>query len=177
MSATVEIVETNGPLASAVNTANPVNLNFGSADVTGLVPATYPVTAAANGASYEKWIRLYVASLGTSSNIDNLKIWISDLGGGYVVGEGINTNAVTSGYSAVSYPSGGPIETRSTVAINVIPTSQPAGSNVGIAGALAGAITAAPAYSDWIVLQDICTASTPAGPANQKTITIQWDEQ
>lgn len=177
MAATVVVTETNGPQASAVETVDPSTLNMGSVDDAELVPASYPIVAQADGHAYEKWIRLYVSDMGGSSIVDNVKIWLSNLGGGWKTGEGMSTNLRTSGYSAASYATGGPVDTDSAVADQVMPESEPAGANLGIAGSLTGQITSAPAYSDWAVLQLDVTASTPAGAVNQKTITFQWDEQ
>jgi len=177
MSATVHIAERNGPLATSVETVDPTNVNFGSADVVNLNPATYPLTAGAGACSYEKWLRLYVSSMGGSVLIDNLKVWLSDLGGGYKTGESMLTSLVTSGYSAPSYPSGGPSGSVSSVAVNAMPTSMPSGANLGIGGILAGQILVAPAYSDYMVFQLELSASTPSGTLNTKTFTYQWDEQ
>lgn len=177
MAATVQINETNGPSASSVETPAISNLNFGSADVPNLNPATYPITAGDNIYSYEKWVRYYVSSLGGSNNISNLEVWISNLGGGYLAGEGVKANLVTSGYTAASYPVGGPVATVSAVAVNTMPTSQPIGPNLGIAGLLSGTITSAPAYSDWFVAQLGVSHLTPPGNSNIKTFTFQWDEQ
>ena len=115
--------------------------------------------------------------MGGSGTIDNLKIWLSGLGGGWKTGEGMSTNLRGSGYVQASYPSGGPIETDSTVATQAMPESEPSGPNLGISGSLGGSITSSPAYSDWGVLQLDVSNLTPAGSVNQKTITFQYDEQ
>ncbi|MCK5616536.1 hypothetical protein KAR91_82500, partial [Candidatus Pacearchaeota archaeon] len=109
--------------------------------------------------------------------IDNLKVWLSSLGGGWKAGEGMSTNMRTTGYSAATYLTAGPIETDSADADQVMPESEPSGPNLGIAGGLGGQITAVPSYSDWAVLQLDVTNLTPAGSVNQKTLTFQWDEQ
>lgn len=176
MAATVVLAETNGPAAGSSETLDISNVNFGSTDAAELTPGSFPITAQADGHSYEKWLRLYVSSLGTSTQIDNLKIWLSNLGGGWKTGEGMSTNLRESGYSADSYPTAGPVQTNSPDADQAMPESEPSGPNAGIAGSLSGNITSAPAYSDWIVFQLDVTASTPAGAVNQKTFTFQWDE-
>lgn len=175
MAATVVVAETNGALGSSVETLDPGNLNMGSSDTAELNTTTYPITAAADGHSYEKWLRLYVSALGGSSIVDNLKVWLSDLGGGWATGEGMSTNLREAGYSGASYAT--PVETDSAVAGQVMPETEPSGPNVGIGGSLGGQINAAPGYSDWMVLQLDVSALTPAGAVNQKTITFQWDEQ
>lgn len=177
MAATVVVTETNGPQASSVETVDPSNINMGSADAAELNPATYPITAKADGHAFEKWLRMYVSDMGGSSIVDNIKIWLSALGGGWATGEGMSANLRTTGYVQASYPTGGPVDTDSSVAGQAMPEAEPSGPNLGIGGVLGGQITASPAYSDWAVLQLDVTELTPAGSLNQKTLTFQWDEQ
>lgn len=176
MAAIVVLAETNGPAASSSETLDISNVNLGSTDAAELTPSSYPITAQADGHSYEKWLRLYVSDLGVSTQVDNIKVWLSNLGGGWKTGEGMSTSLRESGYSAESYPTAGPVQTDSPDADQVMPETEPSGANAGIGGALAGQITSAPAYSDWMVFQLDVTASTPAGAVNQKTFTFQWDE-
>ena len=176
MAVTLDIAETNGPLASSVETLDISNLNFGSGDVAELTPSSYPITAQAGGHSYEKWIRIHISAMGGSTQLDNLKVWLSALGGGWKTGEGLSTNMRESGYSAASYNAAGPVEINSPDADQVMPETEPTGPNLGIGGSLAGQITSAPAYSDWAVLQLDVSELTPAGSLNTKTLTLQWDE-
>ena len=175
-SATVVIAETNGPEATAVETLNPANLNFGSADSPEIVPATNPLIAQADGHSFEKWLRLYVSELGDSSIVDNIKVWLSSLGGGWKTGEGISCNLKTSAYTAAVYPTGGPVETDSSVAVLAMPETEPGSANIGIDGDLAGQILTVPSYTDWMVFQLDVSELTPAGSVSTKTLTFQWDE-
>ena len=177
MAASVNINETNGPLASPVETIDPSNINMGSVAAAEIVPATNPVTAKLDGHAFEKWLHFYLSNLGGSVIVDNFKVWLSNLGGGWRTGEGMSTNARTTGYVAASYPSGGPVDTDSSVATQAMPETEPAGANIGIAGSLAGQMVSAPAYSDYVVIQLDVSALTPAGAVNQKTLTFQWDEQ
>lgn len=177
MAATVVIAEMNGASGSSLETIDPANLNMGSNDSAELVPATYPITAMANGHAFEKWLRFYLSDLGGSSLIDNLKVWLSGLGGGWRTGEGMSTNLRETGYVSATYPVLGPVNTDSAAAGQVMPVAEPSGPNLGIGGSLAGSLVAAPGYSDWAVLQLDVSELTPAGSVNQKTITFQWDEQ
>lgn len=176
MGVTAVLAETNGASGSSTQTLDLSNVNFGSVDSAELVPADNPLTAGADKHSFEKWLRLYVSDMGTSSQLDNVKMWLSDNGSGWELEEGMSTNLITSGYSAKSYPSGGPVETDSPDASVAMPESEPLSANVGIAGSLGGILTTAPNYSDWIVLQLDVGVTTPAGAVQAKTITIQWDE-
>ena len=173
MSATVEIAERNGT-SPGTETDGITNMNMGSTDAPNLNPTTYPITAP--GQSYEKWERVYVSNMGGSTTIDNIRVWLSNIGSGFATGESLLCNMVTSGYTAAAYPAGGPTSAISTVATVSTPTSEPASANIGIAGVLSGSITAAPAYSDYFVMQEQVTSSTPAGALQTKTLSIMWDE-
>ena len=177
MAATVVVSETNGITGSEVETPDPSNLNMGSDASAELDPATHPITAQADGHAYEKWLRILVSDLGGSTVVDNIKVWLSNLGGGWETGEGMSTNLRTAGYVQATYPAGGPVATDSAVATQAMPEAEPGGANMGIGGSLGGTIGSAPAYSDWIVLQLDVSDLTPAGALNQKTFTFQWDEQ
>lgn len=170
--ATVEICESNG--GGEAITHNITNINYGSNDSPNLVPATYPITRGDSpaGCSFEKWIRLHVTAMGGSLSINNLQIFISNLGGGWQTGEHCQTNLKTGGYSAESYttPSATCYDDQSC------PEADPTTANLGVGGSLAGAI-AAPGYSDYWRSQLHTSISTPPGGVNQKTWTLEYDEQ
>lgn len=174
MSANVVLEERNGA-DPGIPSLSPVTLNMGSSDESDLTPSAAPITAQSDGHAYEKYVRILVSDLGGSTVIDNTKVWLSSIGSGWATGEGMSTNLTTTGYSAVSYDD--PVDTDSSVAVNVMLEAEPAGSNLGIGGSLAGQIIAAPNYSDYIVLQLDVSELTPAGSVQQKTITFQYDEQ
>jgi len=164
--ATVELCESN--TGGETITHNITNMNYGDDDSPNLTPATYPIKAGEN--SFEKWLRLHVTAMGDSNAIDNIQIWKS--AGAYVTGEGIQTNLKTSAYTAETYAA----PSKTTYTDQVMPTADPAAANLGIAGSLSGQITAI-GYSDYWRSQLQTTVSTPAGDVNQKTFTIQYDEQ
>ena len=176
MAATVVLCETNGTVAAPVETQDISNVNMGSTPAANLDPDSYPITAQADGHAYEKWLRLYVTNMGGSSQVDNIKIWLSNLGGGWQTEEGWSTNLVTSEYTECEFNADGPIATDSADATEAMPESEPESANLGIDGSLTGKIEEAPAYSDYCVIQMDVTENTEAGPVNQKTITFQWDE-
>lgn len=176
MPATVSVIEMNGVSPNTTLVIDPSNLNMGSIAASALNPSNYPITAKADGHSFEKWLKFRVVSMGGSAIVDNLKVWLSNLGGGFKKGEGMSTNLRTIGYVSTNYPVDGPVETDSAVATQKMPEKEPASANVGIAGSLSGELTS-PGDSDWIVLQLDVTQNTPAGTLNQKTITFQFDEQ
>lgn len=164
--ATVELSESN--TVSETVTDGITNLNYGSTDAANLTVASYPIAVGQN--SYEKYVRVHVSAMGDSNKIDNIQIWKS--AGDYLAGEGIQTNLKTSAYTAETYAT--PSET--TYTDQVMPTADPGAANLGIAGSLTGSLTAV-GYSDYWRSQLQTTGSTPPGNANQKTFTIQYDEQ
>lgn len=169
MAATVELCETNGAPAGAIE-HNISNINFGSNDGPNLTTATYPIVAGEN--SFEKWLRIHVTAMGSSNKIDNIQIWKDS--GDYVTGETIWSNLVTSGYTSESYAE--PVDTTSTKADTSMPTADPAAANLGIGGSLTGSITTA-GYSDYCIIQLRTTVSSPGGDVNQKSFKFQYDEQ
>lgn len=160
MVATFEFHESNG----AGETMGSVgNLNMGNTDAKELTPANNPITAGNN--SYEKWV---VGSwAGTFTQIDNVQFWMS--AGSFGTGESIDWSGSETTYAQ-------PVSTTSTVATTAIPTSDPGTANVTLGSSLAGTLSSE-GRSDYIVLQYQTTASADPGPTNQKTFTIQWDEQ
>jgi hypothetical protein len=165
MAATVEIDEANG--AGETLTHGITNSNMGSADAVNLVAADYPVAPGAN--TYEKWQKIHVTAMGGSSKIDNLKVWRTTALGGSAVHV---TNAREASYGgAETYAQ--PVATDSSVATEAMPTSEPSGANLGIGGALAGALTDV-GSSDYLVDQIQVDAGDVAGASTTKH--YQYDE-
>lgn len=169
--ATVELCESNNGEAITHNISN---INYGSDDSPNLVPATYPITRGDTpaGCSYEKYVRLHVTAMGGSNAIDNIQIWLSNLGGGWMTGEHCQTNLKTGGYSAETYAS----PSQTCFDDQSCPEADPGAANLGCGGSLAGQITAA-GYSDYWKSQEHTTVATEPGDVNTKTWTIQYDEQ
>jgi len=165
MAATVQINEYN--TVGETKEANITNTNMGDTDAPNLDPVAYPVTP--GNYTYEKWQKLEVTAMGGSSAIDNLKIWRTGALGGSATHK---TNARETSYGgAESYAT--PIKTVSTIATETMPTSEPSGANLGIGGALAGALTAA-GESDYLVHQIGTDAGDVAGSTS--TMNYQYDE-
>jgi hypothetical protein len=164
MAATVEICESNG--AGETVTHDIANSNMGSVDAAEPDPVANPVTPGNN--TYEKWQRIHVTAMGGSSAIDNLKVWRTGALGGAAVHV---TNARESGYSQAAYAT--PAATDSTEATQTMPTSEPTGANLGVAGSLAGQLTAA-GYSDYLVHQIQTDPGDTAGATT--TMNYQYDE-
>lgn len=161
MVATFEFHEANGAAPGTLGSVG--NLNMGNIDSKELTPASNPITAGNN--SYEKYV---VGSwAGTFTQIDNVQFWMS--AGSFGTGESIDWSGSVTAYAD-------PVATTSTVATTAIPTSDPGTANVTIGSSLSGTLSAA-GRSDYIVLQYQTTVSADPGPTNQKTFTIQWDEQ
>jgi hypothetical protein len=172
MAATVEICESNGTTPTI--THNVTNLNMGSTDAANLDPVANPIVPGAN--SFEKWVRFHVTDMGGSSKIDNLKIW----GEALAAEAAHKTNCRTSSYDgAQTFPTGageGPKATDRSATYDytqTMPTSEPASANLGIGGALAGALTDV-GYSDYEVSQIQTTVSAVAGNTTDRS--FQFDE-
>jgi len=165
MAATIVINEFN--TAGETKTANITNSNMGSTDAVNLVAATYPIVPGEY--SYEKFQKFEVTAMGGSSVIDNLKVWrVTALGGSAVH----LTNARETSYGgAETFAT--PVATTSPLATETMPTTEPSGANLGIAGSLTGTLTAAGA-SDYLVHQ----IQTDAGDVVGATCTMhyQYDE-
>lgn len=165
MAATVVINEYNG--AGETETAGITNTNMGSTDAANLDPVAYPVVPGEN--TYEKWQKIEVTAMGGSSQIDNLKVWRTGALGGSAVHL---TNARLTSYGgAESYAQ--PVATDSSVATETMPSSVPATANLGIGGALTGALTDV-GLSDYLVHQIQTDAGDIAGSST--TMNYQYDE-
>lgn len=165
MAATVEIDEANG--AGETLTHNITNTNMGSTDTVNLDPVANPVVPGNN--TYEKWQKIHVTGMGGSSAIDNLKIWRTSALGGSATHL---TNARESTYGgAETYAT--PVATSSSVATQTMPTTEPTGANLGIAGSLSGQLTAI-GSSDYLVHQVQTNGADTAGSTS--TLNYQYDE-
>lgn len=165
MAATVRINEYNG--AGATETGGITNTNMGSTDAVNLDPVAFPITNGNN--SYEKWQKFEVTAMGGSSSINNLQVWRTTALGANCTHL---TNARTSSYGgAASFTT--PTASASAVATQTMPSSDPGAANLGIAGSLAGSLTAT-GKSDYLVMQLQTTASATAGAT--MTMNYQYDE-
>jgi len=148
MAATVSIAETNGT-APGTETASITNSNLGDADAVNLVAADYPVAPSTN--SFEKWQKFNVTSMGGSSKVKTLKVWRP---GALGTGATHKTNARETSYAgAETYNDPSKTDRSATYHYSqTMPTSEPAGANLGIGGSLTGEITAV-GKSDFLVHQ------------------------
>ena len=165
MSATVEIDEANG--AGETLTHNPANSNMGSVDAAALVAADNPIVPGEN--SFEKWQKIHVTAMGGSSKIDNLKVWRTTALGGAAVHL---TNAREATYGGAE-TFAQPVATTSTPATQTMPTTEPTGANLGIAGSLSGSLTGV-GSSDYLVHQIQTNVADVVGAAT--TMHYQYDE-
>ena len=165
MAAIVQINEYN--TSGETKTAGIANTNMGSIDAASLDPVEYPVTPGNN--TFEKWQKIEVTDMGGSSRIDNLKIWRTGALGGAAAHD---TNARESTYGG-SEVFAEPVDADSTVATQAMPTTEPAGANLGIGGSLTGTLDAV-GESDYLVHQIQTDAADTAGSTS--TLNYQYDE-
>lgn len=169
--ATVEICESNGTTPTVNH--NITNSNMGSTEAVNLDPVAYPITPGNN--SFEKWQRIHCTDIGSSSKLDNFKVWRT---GSLGANASHLTNARTAGYEgAQTFDTvNGPLATDRSATYKytqAMPTSTPASANLGIGGSLSGNL-AAPGYSDYLIHQIQTTGSATAGATC--TMNYQYDE-
>ena len=165
MAATVEICESNG--AGETITHNIADSDMGNQDSATIDPVAYPVTP--GNRTYIKYQRIHVTAMGGSSQINNLQIWRAGALGGSATHV---TNARTTSYAgALTYAT--PVTSAVTAVDQTMPTSDPGAANLGIAGALSGALTGA-GYSDYLGHQIITNGADVAGSTS--TMNYQYDE-
>lgn len=156
MAATVEIDEENGQSSSPTLTHNVSNSNMGSSDASTLNPIANPIIPGKN--SFEKWQLVHVIDMGTSSMINNIRVWRSGSLGTNAIHL---TNASSSSYRGeAKYRT--PTDSASNLAVFSMPTSTPGSPNLGIGGSLTGSLTKI-GYSDFLVHQIQTTESALAG--------------
>lgn len=165
MPATVQVNEYNG--AGETKTANPSDVDMGSVDSANLDPVANPIVQGDN--SFEKVHTLEVTAMGGSSEINTIKIWRT----GAMPGSTLHvTNARETTYGgAETYVQ--PIATTSTKATQTMPSSEPTGANLGIAGTLSGALSST-GETDRLYHQIQTDITDVAG--NTTTMNYQYDE-
>lgn len=144
MSAQVEIDESNGPLETI--THNIGNTNMGDLDLVNMDPTSHPIVP--GNYSIAKYHKVHVVNMNTSTKIDDIRIWQT----GAMSGSTVHfSNLKTSAYAgALAYAQ--PVAVPITNVNQVIPAALPNSANLGIAGSLAGSLTAV-GFSDYFVHQ------------------------
>ena len=170
------------------------NLNFGNVSSRDLNPAETGNPVAAGSNSFSKYFRLQWS--GSFTQISNAKIWKSE--GTYVTGEFVwfsgnvdftapSISAILSGEPDVEWTgfnTGRRIPTAVPTLNNVIlfnGDNPPIGSDTATLPAPSES-NSTPGYysgseSAVIVMQAVTSTSSPAGPVNQKTISLTYDRQ
>jgi hypothetical protein len=141
---------------------------MGNVESVNLDPVVYPITP--GNRSYAKYQRIHVTNIGTSSAINNLKVWRTGALGGAATH--LTNAGETTDYSVMSWAT--PVKTAITDVDNAMPvTSAPASANLGIGGDLVTSLTAA-GYSDYLVHQIVTDGADVAGSTS--TMSYQYDE-
>jgi len=156
MAATVEIDEENGKQSSPALTHNVSNSNMGSEDASNLNPIANPIAPGKN--SFEKWQLIHVIDMGTSSMINNIRVWRSGSMGANAIH--VTNASITSYGGEAKYRT--PTDATSGVAVFTMPTSTPGSANLGIGGSLTANLTKI-GYSDFLVHQIQTTEAALAG--------------
>ncbi len=162
MPATIEICESNG--AGEAITHGIAQANMGDIDAAQLNKDVYPIVPGAR--SFAKYSRVHVVAMGGSSRIKDIRVWRTAAPAGLTTHK---TNARTSAYGgAKAYAT--PVKTAITGVDQDMPTSEPAGPNLGIGGDLAGYLGAA-GYSDYLVEQLVTDPTDTAGSTTDKNFS------
>lgn len=165
MAAIVQINEYNG--VGETKSANVTNSNWGSVDAANLDAVANPIVAGDN--SYEKCQTFEVTAMGGSSEVNTLKVWRNTALGANATHL---TNAREAAYvEQATYVQ--PVATVSTIATQTMPSTEPSGANLGIAGSLATALTGV-GESDRLYHQIQTTGAVVAGATT--TMNYQYDE-
>lgn len=180
MAVTVYWVEFNGGVHDDnLGSALATSINFGSVDLANLTPASYPIAAGSN--SYAKHLKLHFS--GSYTQISNAKLWKSS--GNYKTGESVEFSG--NYIKGVTAPSQDALPAVSGNAVPDILTASPTNANIALPNLTTDVLNqsdyesspgyASGAYSSMTALQLQTTVSTPAGPVNQKTISLTYDRQ
>lgn len=181
--ATIEIDEKNGSGAGTV-TDGITKSDFGSTDAVNLDPVAYPI--AQSSCSFQKIQQYHVTNIGTSSAIQNCKVWTTAAPAtGWTHYTNAHTTQGTYDNKKRAYASpGDPVSTDQSGGDNpnAMPnTSAPSTANLGIGGTLTpttakittGGARGATTCTDWLVHQLKCATPTVGGSL---TVTYQYDE-
>lgn len=177
MAATVTIDETNGTAPGSVTAGITTTYMSSTRDEPSITSLSDTDAIAAASNSLEKWQRYHVSANADGHTIQNLKFYIYS--GSIPSYCYVKTSASLTYWSIAAYAT--PTTTTSTYALNDIPTSAPATTNVPIGATLTptsdgeGKITTT-GFSKYIVTQIQTTASATAGPTTPLSIAYQYDE-
>lgn len=171
--ATTDLYETNG---ATVVTGGLSNVNMGSNDSYNIVTATYPIVAGTN--SFEKWWRIGCSAKGTSSSLNNWKVWLST--GSITANVSFKTNLREAGYEgAQTFNAPSATDRSATYKYSqTFPIATPTLTNLGYGGTAGAAMdisSGLPKYTDYIVSQLQTTAGANTGLTGG-VITYQYDE-
>lgn len=158
---------TNAATMSPSGTGDGTNWNLMSTDAydsTGTTYQSYPITVpdSSSNYSYERWMKIRFD--GTFNLIDNVLAWKSagSLSDGALI--------LTAGETATGAT---PVNTNSTVATSVIPTTE--GTAIDITPS--SAIDASGDSTDYLVVQlEVPSTVTTPGDIGSQTITFQYEE-
>ena len=162
MAATVEIDESNDSTGEVVTDAIS-HSNYGAVDAAHLV-LTVPANLITPGQnSREKWHRWHLVDLAGSAAIQTLKFWASasppTAWTHFFNGHTSQVNYEAANHRQTSFAAPATSTTRTP---ETVPTSEPAGPNIGIGGVLLGQLSA-PGRSDYLLHQVRTTTAVAVG--------------
>ena len=165
MAVILEIDESNG--ATETITANVGALFAGSVDASSFTPTASPITPGQN--SYEKWVRIHVTDLGGAAAVTAFKVWAEAPPAQTSLhsnGHTVQATYDAANHKRTAYAAPATSATRTPEAM---PSTEPVTANLGIAGSLAGQLTA-PGRSDYQLIQVRTTGAATVGA----TLTVSF---
>lgn len=168
MVATFALIEYNGASNVPGSGASTLHLNLGSTNAINQTAMSTQIVAGNN--SFEKWVRCRFTSDGSTSQANNIRLFLS--GGSLPAGVSLYVGYTTS-YTT-------PTANTSSVATNAVPTSYDDATVSEFGNTSIGANGAQTLSPRYVVIQLRTQASTEAGriprDGSTLTFTIQYDE-
>lgn len=165
----MELYERNGAAPGSENEV-PDNIFYGNLDSYSYDPNTYPLSPSTN--SFGKYHRFKATDLDGNTKLDNVRVWKLS-GDALGANTDLKTNVKEAAYAgAVVYAT--PAVAAHAGATEDMPTSEPAGANLGIGGALAGQISNVGEYTDYLLSQIQIGANETSGKTF--SLAFSWEE-
>jgi hypothetical protein len=170
MAVVLEIDESNGGTETVTDGITQIVAGSLDQQSNTLTPGAAPLTPGTP--AYEKWLRFHFTALGGAAGISTLKVWAAAPPAEHTFqwnGHTIQATYASANHVQTTYAAAATSTTRTP---EILPTSEPTSANVGIAGLLAGSLSAV-GRSDYILLQVRPTALALAG----STIIVSFGYQ
>ena len=148
MAGVVEIDESNGP--TEVVTHDVASLAMGTVDATGMTPGAAGARQPAGSNGMQKALRVHLTALGGGLGIAGVRVFCDPATAGWALFT--NGTTVPANYTGSKVTTYVPPSVATGPVPYALPTADPGAANLGIAGSLAGELSA-PGATDYLYLQ------------------------